>query len=190
MDNLKKCSKNPDIIIAMDDKGNYKNIWTNKPEDLVAPIEEMKDKNVEEVLPLIISKNYKRYISLAIESKEIQKYQYKLKLEKGINLFETLFIAIDKNQVLAFINNITDRKNIKDKLRKSESRYHTLFENFPAIIWEEDLSEIKSYVDSLKNKKDNLSKYLDEHPAEVDKALTMIKVIDVNKTSLDFYFSY
>ncbi|MGM0409885.1 MAG: diguanylate cyclase [Bacillota bacterium] len=184
---LKNSSKNPDIIIAMDEKGNYKNIWTNKPEDLVAPIKELKDKNVEEILPLIIAKNYKRYINLAIESKEIQKYQYKLKLKKGINFFETLFIAIDNNKVLAFINNITDRKNIKDKLRKTESRYHTLFENFPAVIWEEDFSEIKKYVDSLKNKNVNLSKYLDENPDEVEKVLTMINVIDVNKTSLKFY---
>ena len=37
-------------------------------------------------------------------------------------------------------------------LRESEKRFRTLFEDSPISLWEEDFSEVKSYIDGLRQR--------------------------------------
>ena len=74
------------------------------------------------------------------------------------------------------------------KLQESESRYRRLFESSPISLWEEDFSEVKRYFDELRNKgiKD-LKAHLTEHPDDVEKCASMVKVVDVNDATLGLY---
>lgn len=304
--------ENPDIIITMDSNGKYNNIWTDSPQDLVAPIADITGKNIEEIMPEKIADQFKKNINKAVANNKLQKFKYKLDLETETKFFEAMVIALNNDNIFVFIKNITenkkesnkiiesekyyraafentgtatfiigedttilcsnecfcqlsgyakeevegkmswknfvpkkyiskmedyhelrreeggavpssyefefvnrsgdiinvlthidiipntdksiasllditDRKEMEDKLRKSEKRYRSLFENFPAVIWEEDLSDIKEYVEYLNEKTDNLEAYLEENPEKVEKALQLIKVVDVNKTAVGFY---
>jgi PAS domain S-box-containing protein len=73
-------------------------------------------------------------------------------------------------------------------LQESEERYRRLFEDSPISLWEEDLSEVKVYLDALKRKgvKD-FGKYFDTHPEEVAKWSSLERILDVNKSSLELY---
>ena len=184
---IKNLSNNPDIIILLNKKGIYKNIWTNRPQDLLAPVQELINKPVEEILPTEISQEFKKKMELAIKKDKMQKFNYELSIEDKTTYFEASLVAFEENKIFCFVKNVTDKKEIEKELQMSEKRYRTLFENFPAVIWEEDFSEVIEAAKKIKEKNQDLDKYLNKNMAKLNELLAKIKVIDVNKTALDFY---
>ena len=86
------------------------------------------------------------------------------------------------------IKEIDQRKKTEEVLRESEERYRTIFQTAAVSIWEEDFSELKAAIDSLKSEgvKD-FRKYMNENPDFVKKAAQKIKIIDVNNATLKLY---
>ncbi len=73
-------------------------------------------------------------------------------------------------------------------LRKSESRYRSLFEDSASALWEEDFSEVREYVAGLRRSGiSNLRAYFIDHPDEVRHCAKLVKVLDVNKAVLDVH---
>ncbi|MCZ7356986.1 MAG: PAS domain S-box protein [Candidatus Methanoperedens sp.] len=97
----------------------------------------------------------------------------------------------DKDKPIAMvgvIKDITERKHIEEVLLEKEERYRSLFEDSPISLWEEDSSGIKKYIDALKSKGiENLRTYFDRHPKEVALCASMMKVLDVNKASINLF---
>lgn len=88
----------------------------------------------------------------------------------------------------AILRDITERLEVNESLRTSEARFRTLFENVPVAIWEEDFSEVKRYLDSLKEQGvTDLRGYFASHPEEVIRCEQMIRVIDVNNTAVKMF---
>jgi len=73
-------------------------------------------------------------------------------------------------------------------LQENEAKYRVLFEYSPISLWEEDLSQVKRYIDGLRDKgvKD-LKKYFEDHPEEISPCINMIRIQDVNRASLKLY---
>jgi PAS domain S-box-containing protein len=83
---------------------------------------------------------------------------------------------------------ITELKRSEEATRESEARYRRLFENSPISLWEEDFSEVKNYFESLRGRGINdLREYLIDHPDELSKCASMVKILDVNETTLKLY---
>jgi diguanylate cyclase (GGDEF)-like protein len=90
--------------------------------------------------------------------------------------------------VLVSIENITARKQAERELTFSENRLRGLFENSPISLWEEDYSRIKNYFDQLRAEGvTNGREYLQAHPEAVNACMGMIRVLDVNRKTLEMF---
>jgi len=74
------------------------------------------------------------------------------------------------------------------ELQKAEARYRLLFQQSPISLWEEDLSELKVYVEGLKRDGvTDLGQYLASHPDALKACIGKIKITDVNAKALELY---
>lgn len=80
------------------------------------------------------------------------------------------------------------RRQKDDAIRDSEVRYRRLFEESPISLWEEDFSQVRVYLDALRLQGvEDLRAYLDNHPEALQKCLSLVRVLDVNQTTLRMY---
>lgn len=74
------------------------------------------------------------------------------------------------------------------ELKKAEARYRLLFQQSPISLWEEDFSEVKTYVDGLRRDGvTDLGQYLASHPDALKACIGKIKITDVNTKALELY---
>ena len=93
--------------------------------------------------------------------------------------------------VLLIVLNYRKKKIIvstTEKLKKAEARYQLIFEQSPISLWEEDLSEVKLYIDSLCAEGiQDIGLYFERHPEVLRMCADKIKVTDVNARTLELY---
>jgi len=91
-------------------------------------------------------------------------------------------------QVLVAIEDITLRKQAERALFASENRLRGLFENSPISLWEEDYSQIKAFFDRLRAQGvEDFEEYLEQNPGTVKQCMGMMRVIAVNRQTLEIF---
>jgi PAS domain S-box-containing protein len=72
-----------------------------------------------------------------------------------------------------------------EDLKTAVGRYHSLFENVPISLWEEDFSVVKTYLDYLRTKgMSDFREYFEDNPQEVANCVEMVRITDVNRAAL------
>lgn len=112
-------------------------------------------------------------------------------LESG-NLLATVPVYSDDefgNLAHAFNSMAQRLQNFIQRLQSSEKRYRGLFENSPVSLWEEDFSEIKNAIDLLRQREgiEDWRSYFTAHPEQVRRLVAMIRVLDVNRATLELF---
>ncbi len=80
---------------------------------------------------------------------------------------------------------IAERQQVEDVLRSSEQRYHSLFENTPVSLWEEDFSQGKKYFDDLRARGvTDWRAYFESHPEAVAECASLVTILNVNQATL------
>jgi diguanylate cyclase (GGDEF)-like protein len=82
---------------------------------------------------------------------------------------------------LVSIENLTE-------LKQAEKRYQLLFEYAPISLWEADYSMLKREFDNLRAQGvTDMKTYLSSHPEALDRFMSMIHVLDVNRRTLQLF---
>ncbi|MHA2366033.1 MAG: response regulator, partial [Candidatus Hodarchaeales archaeon] len=111
--------------------------------------------------------------------------------EERIIAWHNTYLTNDSGVIIGTLHSgedITERRKAEDNLHKSEERYHSIFEQSPITLKEEDWSQVKTYIDSLRQSGvKNIREYFEDHPNDVKKCASMIKILDSNQASLNLY---
>jgi len=94
----------------------------------------------------------------------------------------------EKGYLEGVATDITHLKEVEEALQESTKRYQSMFEDSPISLWQEDFSEMMAYLNDLQNAgvKD-LRAYFAAHPETVAHCADLVKIIDVNKATLEMY---
>jgi len=97
---------------------------------------------------------------------------------------------LEKNAELSRVNaELEERVMARTvELSRSEERFRGLFEHAPLSIWEEDFSAVRQSIDDLRAAGVvDFSAYFDQHPEIVAESAARVKIVDVNRTTLEMY---
>ncbi len=136
----------PDLIFRISQPGVFLDYHSATGEKLFALSKESLGKNVSDVLPTDLAQATLVRAKQAIQSGEIQTYEYQMPLEGVTRDFEVRYTASGDDEVIAIIRDITERKHIEEELHKSEERYQTLARISPVGIFRTDTAGYTTYV--------------------------------------------
>jgi diguanylate cyclase (GGDEF)-like protein len=94
----------------------------------------------------------------------------------------------DWARVLVAIDDVSERENARRNLAASEVYARGLFDHSPVSLWVEDFSSIKTLLDEVRNCGIvDFRTFTDVHPEFVSRCLSEIRIIDVNRHTLQLF---
>ncbi|MEZ0170154.1 diguanylate cyclase domain-containing protein [Microvirga sp. TS319] len=92
------------------------------------------------------------------------------------------------DRVLVAIEDVTERETARRELAISEAYARGLFEHSPVSLWVEDFSAVKQLLEDVQRQgiKD-FRTFTDVHPEFITRCLSEIRVIDVNRHTLELF---
>ncbi|GEM_PF-1789372 len=90
--------------------------------------------------------------------------------------------------MISTVWDVTGRKRAEKAHQESEERYRKLFDESPVALYEEDYSEVKKDMDSLRAVGvNNLSQYFDEHPEVFAEWVQKVRILRVNQEAKSLF---
>lgn len=75
---------------------------------------------------------------------------------------------------------------VNHRLANTENYYHSLFEESPVPIWEEDFSEIKNHIEEIKRSGvSDIETYFKSNPNEIENCFNKIVILNVNQVAVE-----
>lgn len=107
----------PDLFVLMDRDGVIQSVHTGRPEDLIAPAEEVLGRNMDNVLPPHVSEDFREALDRSVASGVQAELSYALTLEGEKRWFEArMAVTRDGNRIACVIRNISERMRAREEL--------------------------------------------------------------------------
>ena len=116
----------PDMIYVFDKEGTFLD-YKDTEAILYQPLEDLRGKNLYDILPNEIASKFIYYSYMALHTSEIQVYEYHMLMGDSIQTFESRIKANEKGRVIAIIRDITGRKKIEEELKYQKHCFEALF---------------------------------------------------------------
>jgi PAS domain S-box-containing protein len=83
---------------------------------------------------------------------------------------------------------ITERRLAHEALARSQQRYQRIFDGAGVSIWEEDFTAVRAALDELRaSGVGDVAAYFAEHPHEVERYMSLVRVVDINETTVRMF---
>lgn len=112
----------PDLLFVQTIDGVYLDYHAPSDDDLLIPPSVFLGKNMRDVLPKEIVDGFLPKFRAAIETKQIQHYEYSLPFRGVITYFEARLIASGDNTIITMIRNTTEQRNAIENVRINQRR--------------------------------------------------------------------
>lgn len=172
----------PDSMFLQNKDGIYLDYHVPKEFRLYATPDMFIGKSMFEILPPHIASNFKEIFERAINTKEVQSFEYNLNILGEEYYFESKTIAYEDDKVLSIIREITERKKAELKITVQNEELTKLNEDknrFISILAHDLKSPFNSILGLLDLLAENVHRY------ETTKTEKLIKV--VRNSSRHFY---
>ncbi|MCX7694643.1 MAG: ATP-binding protein [Caloramator sp.] len=129
----------PDLYFKIDKDTTILDFRTYNRDDLFVSPDKIIGNKILDMLPIDVALLYKSAIDYTLETKKIKSIEYYLPFDNSKQYFEARIVALNENQVIAVVRNITEKKLIEIKNLEQQKRYKSFFDYSPDILLEADL---------------------------------------------------
>ncbi|MFQ5770964.1 MAG: PAS domain S-box protein, partial [bacterium] len=128
----------PDLLFQIRQDGTFLDFISARRMNSFPIPAKLVGKKICDVLPSEIAQKAMYYMEQTLQTGELNSFEYQLHKNSHTSDYEARLIANGKNEVLAIVRNISERKRVEKALHESEERYRSLIENAPVCILEID----------------------------------------------------
>ena len=137
----------PDLLFRVKRDGTFLDYHAVASDKLYAPPEVFIGRKMSEVLPAENARISMQSIQNALETGELQTFEYSLEIEGTANFYEARVVAnAEEDEAVLIVRDVTDKRKADEALRLSEERYRRLSEELEERI-KERTAEVQDLYD-------------------------------------------
>lgn len=125
----------PDLLIHIRADGTYLDLIPGGNVQLLNPGYAHTGTSIYDDMPFEHARRRMEYLQLALDTREIQLYEYEIEVNASFRSEEARVIALNAEEALVIVRDISDRKQAEIALQQSEARFQTLVKNMPGMIY-------------------------------------------------------
>ncbi|MEA2594436.1 MAG: hypothetical protein QOF01_905 [Thermomicrobiales bacterium] len=126
----------PDLMFRVDRSGTYLDVKAERPDSLVAPVEELLGRPVAYGLPTEVAVPILGAMERALECGRMQTVEYRLELEEGPRDFEARIVPNGVDETVSLVRDVTERRAAEERVRQSEERLRLSLEAANVGAWD------------------------------------------------------
>jgi PAS domain S-box-containing protein len=119
----------PDLFFRFSPDGTILDYGAGRSAFLYAPPEQFLGRRVQEVLPPEIGELAAKLIHEVSDNKELRSFEYPLVSPEGERRYEARLLPLLENEVIAVVQDITERSELILSLQENEENYRVTFES-------------------------------------------------------------
>ncbi len=125
----------PDMIFVIDRSGIFTDFQASRGMATKTSHEHFLGKNCTELLPPSLAAETLKNIALVLDRGAMPIHEYQMDFPDGIHDYEARYAAINKNEVLAIVRNITLQKQAEQKIFKEKELSESIINSLPGIFY-------------------------------------------------------